>query len=93
MPFARRLTCPRRGFGELRRRDEALAYCQRALAVAPNDRRILDVYERLRSPEGAKDGMVQGSVKRVLRHADGYLYGFVVRDDGAGEVVFHLFLD
>jgi cold shock CspA family protein len=33
--------------------------------------------------------MVQGAVKRVLRHADGYLYGFVTRDDGAGEVFFH----
>ena len=32
--------------------------------------------------------VVQGTVKRVLRHQRGYVYGFITPDDGGADVYF-----
>jgi len=69
---------------ELGRRDEALTYCQRALAIAPKNRRLLKLRDQLSS----EAVLQQGSVKRVILHPRGYLYGFIVPDDGSPDIYF-----
>ena len=69
---------------KLGQRDEALAYCQRALAIAPKNKRLLALHDRLSSEAVLK----QGSVKRVIRHPRGHLYGFIAPDDGSPDIFF-----
>ena len=73
-----------RALVKLGRRDEALTYCQRALAIAPKNRRLLELCDQLSSEAVLK----QGLVKCVIRHPRGYLYGFIVPDDGSPDIFF-----
>ena len=68
----------------LGRREEALAYCQRALAIVPKNKRLLALHDRLSSEAVLK----RGSVKCVIRHPRGYLYGFIAPDDGSPDIFF-----
>jgi len=50
------LTC---ALGKLGRQNEALAYCQRALAIAPKNRQLQELCDRLSSPNSIKKGTVK----------------------------------
>ena len=70
---------------KLGRGDEALAYCQRALAIAPKNGRLLKLRDQLSSETVLK----QGSVKCIIQHpTKGYLYGFIAPDDGTADIYF-----
>jgi cold shock CspA family protein len=72
-----------RALVELDRRDEALTYCERALAVAPQSRRLRSLYSRLQSEPVVK----RGTVKRIIQHRRyDYRYGFIAPDDGSDDV-------
>ncbi|MEQ8383914.1 MAG: tetratricopeptide repeat protein [Coleofasciculus sp. A1-SPW-01] len=75
---------------KLNRREEAIRYCQRALAVAPENQRLLHLSERLSSPSKptAKPVFKQGSVKFIKYHEQGYHWGYIIPDDGSGNIYF-----
>ena len=57
-----------RALVRLGRRDEALAYCRRALEIAPQKRRLRQLRDELASAPPT----VSGIVKRILPHQRGY---------------------
>jgi len=65
--------------------DEAVTYCQRALAVAPRNKRLLQLCEELSSP---KSVLKYGSVKCVIQSSKGYLFGFILPDDKSPDIYF-----
>ncbi|MEQ8961938.1 MAG: tetratricopeptide repeat protein, partial [Coleofasciculus sp. C2-GNP5-27] len=75
---------------KLNRREEAIRYCQRALAVAPENQRLLHLSERLSSPSKptAKPVFKQGSVKFIKYHEQGYHWGYIIPDDGSRDIYF-----
>jgi len=75
---------------KLNRREEAIRYCQRALAVAPENQRLLHLSDQLSSPSKptAKPVFKQGSVKFIKYHEQGYHWGYIIPDDGTGDIYF-----
>lgn len=76
---------------KLNRREEAIRYCQRALAVAPENQRLLHLSDQLSSPSKptAKPVFIkQGSVKFIKYHEQGYHWGYIIPDDGSGDIYF-----
>ncbi len=71
--------------------EEALEFCERALAVAPKNDRLLELREQLTSQSGTLDGILKtrGTIKRIIPRAAGYLYGFIIPEDGREDVYFH----
>ena len=64
--------------------DEALAYCQRALVIAPRESRLSELRERI-----LRVVLIQGMVTRIIRHPTrDYLYGFITPDDGGADIYF-----
>jgi cold shock CspA family protein/DnaJ-domain-containing protein 1 len=75
---------------KLEQHDKALAYYQRALAVAPKNQRLLELRDQISSPQRTTPETVlkRGSVKRVLRDVHGYRYGYIAPNDGSNEIRF-----
>jgi len=76
---------------KLGRREEAQAYCQRALVIAPRNERLLQLQARLAALEHVDDQVTckVGVVKRILVHRDhGYRYGFIAPEDGSPDIYF-----
>ena len=67
---------------QMGRRNEALTYCQLTLAIAPNHKILLQLCERLSTPPK------HGTIKKILHHPKGYLYGFITADDGSADIYF-----
>ena len=73
------------------RNDEALGYYRRALLIAPDSTRLLKLKDRFSEAHGQsnKDIVNQGSIKRIIRHQNGYRYGFIVPDTSNGDIYFN----
>jgi tetratricopeptide (TPR) repeat protein len=69
----------------LGRQGEALDYCQRALAIAPQNKDLRELHGWLLSSESTRK---QGVVKCILQNALSGRYGFVTLDDGSADVYF-----
>jgi len=71
-------------------REEAQQYMDRALAIAPEDRRLLRLKEQFAQmyPVNSEIVRKKGSIKRILRKPAGYLYGFITPDDGSAVIYF-----
>lgn len=69
---------------------KAQEYCRRALKVAPGDKRLLRLQEQLSQKRIVTDRteLKTGHVKRLIRNLSGYLYGFIVPDDGSEDIYF-----
>jgi tetratricopeptide (TPR) repeat protein len=69
---------------------EARDVCRRALAVAPQDKRLLQIQEQLEQGRGTdlRTHQISGRVKRLRRQNSGYLYGFITPDGGGENVYF-----
>lgn len=70
-------------------RDEALSYCDRALAIAPRNPRLHTLRDQLSGEPRSNDQLKSGSIKSIKRDRHGATYGFVVPDDGTGDIFFH----
>jgi tetratricopeptide (TPR) repeat protein len=71
--------------------DEASGYYQRAIALIPNDKRLLQLRTHLsprRQPVG-NSSIVCGRIKCVIPSPKGYRFGFVIPDSGAADIYFH----
>jgi tetratricopeptide (TPR) repeat protein len=79
-----------RALTRLGQRDEALGVCRRALALAPQNKELLELHDQLGSPQQppVDRPRMQGAVKRTLRHQQGYLYGFIAPDDSSPDIYF-----
>lgn len=70
--------------------EEAKAYCQRALKILPHDNRLLELQKQI--IEGGGPGVQKiikpGTVKRVLQNSAGYIYCFIIPDDGSKDIYF-----
>ncbi|HEV2882013.1 MAG TPA: tetratricopeptide repeat protein [Pyrinomonadaceae bacterium] len=73
------------------RNDEALGYYRRALLIAPDSTRLLKLKDRFSEAHGQsnKDVVNQGSIKRIIRHQNGYRYGFIVPDTSKEDIYFN----
>lgn len=69
----------------------ALAYCQRALAIAPSSQNLKDLYTKLSSPESnlSQNTLIRGRVK-FIRHNTYYdtKWGYIVPNDGGLDIYF-----
>ncbi|WP_293334431.1 tetratricopeptide repeat protein [Microcoleus sp. CAWBG58] len=75
------LTC---ALGKLGRQNEALAYCQRALAIAPKNRKLQELCDRLSSPN-----IKQGIVKHKRYNSQqGFYWGHITPSDGTPDIYF-----
>jgi tetratricopeptide (TPR) repeat protein len=74
----------------LGRRGDAESYCERALAVAPDDRRLLNIREQLRRGRPASLQTLRriGYIKLLRRNLSGYRYGFITPADGSEDIYF-----
>ncbi|MHB9108461.1 MAG: tetratricopeptide repeat protein [Armatimonadota bacterium] len=71
------------------RRDDAQACCRRAVAAAPGSRKLQQVLDSLASPDDpGGNHVVDGIIKRLLTHAQGYRYGFITQLDGGADIYF-----
>ncbi|WP_293154570.1 MULTISPECIES: tetratricopeptide repeat protein [unclassified Microcoleus] len=70
---------------KLGRRNEALAYSQRALAVAPKSRELQQVYDRLSSPIPLKQGTVK---HKRYNSQQGFYWGHITPSDGTPDIYF-----
>ena len=79
-----------RGLASLNKINVAFEYCSRALIVAPNDRRLLSLQKQLFQHRHVSNQSVhkQGYIKKTIRNLAGYLYGFIVPDDGSEDIYF-----
>ena len=76
------LTC---ALGKLGRQNEALAYCQRALAIAPKNRQLQELCDRLSSPNSIK----KGTVKYIRYNTQQRCYwGHITPNDGTADIYF-----
>jgi cold shock CspA family protein len=64
--------------------------CRRALALAPQNKELLELLNQIRSPQSPVADLprMRGAVKRTLHHHQGYLYGFIVPDDNGPDIYF-----
>jgi tetratricopeptide (TPR) repeat protein len=70
---------------KLGRQDEALAYCQCALAIAPKNRKLQELYDRLFSPNPLK----QGAVKHIRYNTQQRCYwGHITPTDRTADIYF-----
>ncbi|MGL5063857.1 MAG: tetratricopeptide repeat protein [Microcoleus sp.] len=70
---------------KLGKRNEALAYCQRALAVAPQNQQFQELHDRLSSPIPLK----QGTVKHKRYNSQQRFYwGHITPSDGTQDIYF-----
>jgi len=74
----------------LGRGEEALDYCQRALEISPKDSLLFDLHDHLSSLQKTTTEVIlkQGTVKCIIHHRQGYLYGFIAPDDGSADIYF-----
>jgi tetratricopeptide (TPR) repeat protein len=70
--------------------EEAQLYCRRALTIAPDDKRLLKIQQQLSEPHQVSSQTLPkvGQIKRVIRNLAGYLYGFIIPDDGSEDIYF-----
>ncbi|NES17470.1 MAG: tetratricopeptide repeat protein [Symploca sp. SIO3E6] len=76
---------------KLGRRDEALVYCQRALAVAPKNKNLQELYDTISSsqPIVNPDPLKQGSVKSIgYNRQQGCHWGYITPNDGSDDIYF-----
>ncbi len=81
--MAKVLTC-------LNRAEEIGGYCQRALKVAPKDKKLLKLKTQLTGPPKKTTPLItlSGHIKRIIHHPRGYRYGFITPDDGSADIYF-----
>jgi tetratricopeptide (TPR) repeat protein len=74
----------------LRQREVAHDYIARALAVAPEDRKLLTLQRQLgeRHPVSSQTIVKNGTIKKLLHKPTGYLYGFITPDDAQEDIYF-----
>ena len=71
--------------GKLGRQNEALAYCQRALAIAPKNRKLQELCDRLSSPNSIK----KGTVKHIRYNTEQRCYwGHITPNDRTADIYF-----
>ena len=71
--------------GKLGRQNEALAYCQRALAIAPKNRKLQELCDRLSSPNPIK----KGTVKYIRYNTEQRCYwGHITPNDRTADIYF-----
>jgi tetratricopeptide (TPR) repeat protein len=76
------LTC---ALGKLGRQNEALAYCQRALAIDPTNRKLQELCDRLSSPHSIK----KGTVKYIRYNTQQRCYwGHITPNDRTADIYF-----
>jgi tetratricopeptide (TPR) repeat protein len=69
----------------LGKRDEALAYCQRALAIDPTNRKLQELCDRLSSPNPIK----KGTVKHIRYNTQQRCYwGYITPNDRTADIYF-----
>ena len=69
----------------LGKRDEALAYCQRALAIDPTNRKLQELCDRLSSPNPIK----KGTVKHIRYNTQQRCYwGHITPNDRTADIYF-----
>jgi tetratricopeptide (TPR) repeat protein len=76
---------------ELSRRNEALAYCQRALTVAPRNQNLQELYNKISSsqPIVNPNTLKQGSVKHIRYNTkQGCHWGHITPNDGSADIYF-----
>ena len=76
---------------KLGRPEEAVAYCQRALAVAPKDQNLQELYNKLSSSQPIinPNAFKQGSVKLIRYNAkQGCHWGHIIPQDGSADIYF-----
>jgi len=71
-------------FVELGQPKLAQKYREKTLALMPNEAKIA----RLSGKNQESIQLKRGTVKRLLRHPDGTLYGFIAPDDGGADIYF-----
>jgi tetratricopeptide (TPR) repeat protein len=70
---------------KLGKRDDALAYCKRALAISPNHQKLQKLYDRLSTPKTLK----QGTVKHIRYNAQqGVYWGHITPIDRTADIYF-----
>ncbi len=70
---------------KLDRRDEALAYCQRALAIIPKNHKLQELSDRLSAPNPLK----QGTVKHIRYNTQqGFYWGHITPIDRTADIYF-----
>jgi tetratricopeptide (TPR) repeat protein len=75
---------------KLGRGEEAVAYCQRAIDIAPNKQNLLRLLDNFTLPPKQTFITVvkQGAVKFIKYHERGYRWGYVLPDDGSADIYF-----
>jgi tetratricopeptide (TPR) repeat protein/MinD-like ATPase involved in chromosome partitioning or flagellar assembly len=69
---------------------QALTYCQRALAISPNNKSLKALYTQVSTAQ-KEGGLLQlgyGLIKRIIKHTKGYRYGFISPSSGGLDVYF-----
>jgi tetratricopeptide (TPR) repeat protein/MinD-like ATPase involved in chromosome partitioning or flagellar assembly len=75
---------------ELQMREEASEYCRRALAIAPENKRLLELSKQFSSSENLPESnIVRGVIKAIIKHPRDYLYGFISPNEKGPDIYFH----
>jgi tetratricopeptide (TPR) repeat protein len=74
----------------LGQRVEATDYVDRALNIAPTDKKLLTLKQQIAKeyPVSLQTTFKTGIVKRLIRNRAGYLYGFIEPDDQTNDIYF-----
>jgi tetratricopeptide (TPR) repeat protein len=72
------------------RSDEAQACVKTALTIAPEEAKFLNLEKQLAEnrPVSVRHFVKRGSIKKIVRKPSGYLYGFIIPDDGSPDIYF-----
>ncbi|MUG93166.1 tetratricopeptide repeat protein [Scytonema sp. UIC 10036] len=75
---------------QLGNREEAISYCQRALAIYPQDQVVVELYDKLSSSKEIVNSntLKLGTVKFIKKNKQGKVYGYIAADDGSDDIYF-----
>ncbi|MDF5723991.1 MAG: tetratricopeptide repeat protein [Rhizonema sp. PD37] len=75
---------------QLGKREEAIAYCQRSLAIDPQNQVVVELYDKLSSSKQIVTSNIlkQGTVKFIKKNKQGKVYGYIAADDDSDDIYF-----